>query len=216
MKTRKNKKTFKNKKLITQKNKTKRRVNKHSKSNKKINRNIKLHRGGNEKIIKYLFFDKDNYPNVNLDSMFRNTETSQHFSPDDIRNKLTEDNTSKRGRESSALYLTNNSMDTILGYISGYVYEDDGYISLVEFHPSIRGNKLCSLYLSIYIQHNLEIHPNVNTYKLFNVGGERACRCYIKAFKLNNFVLRNNIDCKDTEDEIMIFDAQQNDDYHEE
>ena len=150
--------------------------------------------------------------------MFRNTEEKPYITPDDIRRELNQDIKYNRGSESSILYLTNNTMDKILGYITGHVSETDGEISFVEFDASIRGRGLCTPYLNLYIKRVLETHPNINTYHLFNAGGQPSCRCYIKAFEQNNFILRDYIDCKDAKDTdnvSMFFDRYNRENYHE-
>ena len=199
MKTRKN---------IKQKQKRKNKTNSKNKRNdkRKKNKTNRKNVGGTSNQIKHLFFDKYNIPNINLNLMIRNSDTSSDFSPDNILSKLNEDQTTKQGRDSSSLYLTTQTGDKIVGYISGYVYEELGVISFVEFHPSIRGLGLCKQYLDKYIKNVLATHPNVDTYQLFNVGGEYACRCYIKSFEQNGFSFRDSVNCKDIGDVVMYFD----------
>jgi len=205
MKTRKNiKQTQKRKNKTNRKNK--RNDKRNNKKNKNKNKTNRKNVGGTSNQIKHLFFDKYNVPPINLNLLIRNSYTSSEFSPDNILSKLNEDQTTKQGRDSSSLYLTTQTGDKIVGYISGYVYDELGVISFVEFHQSIRGLGLCTQYLNKYLKLVLETHPNIETYQLFNVGGERACRCYVKAFEQNGFSFRDAVNCKDLGDEVMYFD----------
>lgn len=173
-------------------------------------------RGGIGKVPphQYLFFDKDNFPisQSQLNTLLKIAAMEPGFSPDDIRTTLKRDEISQN-RSSSIIYLVDPALSNMFGYISGYTYYDEDKdkealtISFVELRRSVRRLGLCVPMLDTYIKNVLANNPNIEFARLFNIGGEYSCRCYKKAFEMNGFTLKRDINCfSEDREELMVFD----------
>jgi hypothetical protein len=187
--------------------------NKNKNKNKnKTTRRTRTRKGGKIPDHTYLYFDKDNAPISlsHLNTLIR-ISSSAKFSPENIFTKLKEE--LGKTRNSSAIYLVDRAIAAMFGYIIGYVtYDDDddsktGIISFVELTPSVRGLGLCLPMLDAYIKNVMRSNPDIQKFQLYNIGGEASCRCYKRAFEMNGFTLKNDINCSEIFEEgrLMVF-----------
>ena len=198
------------------KQKQKRTRNPKKNNKRKSTKKTRSRSGGKIPDHTYLYFDKDNKPITydHLNSLIRMANIREHFSPENIFTKLKEE--AGKTRKSSAIYLVDKSLASMFGYIIGYVsYDDDddtetGIISFVELTRSVRGLGLCLPMLDTYLKNLLLFNPDVKKFQLYNIGGEASCRCYKKAFSMNGFTLKEDINCSEIFEEgrLMVFNKQ--------
>ncbi len=77
------------------------------------------------------------------------------------------------------------------------------YIKYVETNPELRRRRICPTLLTYLIS----LYPNINVFKLWNVGGKAACKCYTGAFK--DFIIETE---KNINDDCNISNSTNNND----
>ena len=67
-------------------------------------------------------------------------------------------------------------------------------IEWVVIHPDFQSRKLCTPMLSAFIR-EMNNSTRLSCFKLWNIGGIAACKCYIKAFNENGYTAYNGYYC---------------------